>query len=135
MPAKRGQCAGFEKTIKNKGANPTFFSGPGQLRRGHSVLLVIRATSVCHHLCGPVLEQRQRGLRASGATAHVCSQAFSMSSHFCTYHIWAKLKYSFTTATVNPFFVSHTFIPAQNGHTTGIIFVSHKHTRRQRPPL
>lgn len=46
------------------------------------MLLVIRATSVCHHLCGSVLEQRQRGLRASGATAHVCSQALSTSTHF-----------------------------------------------------
>ncbi len=132
---KWGQCAGFQKKIKNKGANVLgFFFGPGQLRRGHSVLLVIRATSVCHHLCGPVLEQRQRGLRASGATAHACSQAFSTSSHFCTYHIWAKLKASLTTATVNPFLSLLLWFQHKS-----IFSASHKrhlkHTLRQRSPF
>ncbi len=130
VPANRGQCAGFQKKIKNKRAN-VFFFGPGQLRRGHSVLLVIRATSVCHHLCGPVLEQRQRGLRASGATAHACSQAFSSSSHFCTYLIWAKLKDSLTTATVNPFLSFLLWFQHKS-----IFSASHKrhlkHTLRQR---
>lgn len=102
------------------------------------MLLVIRATSVCHHLCGPVLEQRQRGLRASGATAHVCSQALSTSSHFCITSgpNWSILS---PQPPLTPFLVSYFHSSTKrthNRHPLSLIQQSRlKHTRRQRAPL
>ncbi len=111
---KWGQCAGFQKKkrIKDKCFGVFFWSRA--VEEGHSVLLVIPS-----NICLPssvrsrfrAASERTESFRR--ATAHACSQAFSTSSHFCTYHIWAKLKASLTTATVNPFLSSPTLIPAQ----------------------